>query len=112
MRGSTVRTEDQLIPREDSTFPLLPTPRDSCVLPLSPLTYRGVLRPLATCIYIYMYIFNEPSILIPRYSTRHLDEIYRRPDCGKQTTRRLESDPDSTDGDSSLGRNILKFGIK
>lgn len=66
MRGSTVRTEDQLIPREDSTFPLLPTPRDSCVLPLSPLTYRGVLRPLATCIYIYICIYSTSQAFSSR----------------------------------------------
>lgn len=52
----------------------------------------GVLRPLA----IYIYIFNEPAILILRYCTRHLGEIYRRPDCGKQTAPRLGSVPDST----------------
>lgn len=47
-------------------------------------------------LWLYIYIFNEPAILILRYCTRHLGEIYRRPDCGKQTAPRLGSVPDST----------------
>lgn len=71
--------EDQLIPREDSTYPFRPSPAEGFF-----------------DLWIYIYIFNEAAILILRYSTRHLDEIYRRPDCGKQTAPRLGSVPDST----------------
>lgn len=100
VRKCTVRSEDQLIPREDSTPPrLCPTP----------FACREVLRPLA----MYRYTFNEAAILIPRYSTRHLDEIYRRPDCGKQTAPRLGIGSRFKRMEiRRWGRNILKFGIK
>lgn len=96
--------EDQLISREDSTS------LHACVLPLSPL-HRGS----STSGYIYIYIqrasHSHPALLHTPLG-RNLPSTRLRETNGSKTGIGSRFNGEPTDGDSSLGRNILKFGIK
>lgn len=90
--------EDQLIPREDSTYPFRPSPAEGFF-----------------DLWIYIYIqrgsHSHPA-LFHRPLGRNLPSVRLRETNGSKTGIGSRFNGEPTDGDSWLGRNILKFGIK
>lgn len=71
----------------------------------------GVLRPLAIYIYIQRASHSHPALLHTPLG-RNLPSARLRETNGSKTGIGSRFNGEPTDGDSSLGRNILKFGIK